>query len=245
VIVAESLYIVNFKKYYGIEPNIIENFPDMDLFNNTVDSTSIIKEYGLNNKIVISQIGAIDPTRGLLEVLYALKYMQNNVCLILVGRISKTIRELIEETMKKEGLNNSILILPNGVKHERTPEYYRASYATIALLHPLPAYVTSIPTKLYESLACGVPVIAANLPHIQEIVEKYKVGLCADSEDPYDIADKISILIQNPKLRETMSENCVNLVKSEMNWKHSEEKLLKLYHSMDLKNSQDRNNPRK
>ncbi|MFA4876134.1 MAG: glycosyltransferase family 4 protein [Methanoregula sp.] len=232
VIAAESGYTQNFKKYYGITPEIIKNFPDIDFFNPTGNLEPVITEAVLKKKVIITQIGAISPNRGLLESLEALKSLRDKVFLILIGSVSESNQKIIDDTIKKEGLSDSIQILPKGIEHRKTPAYYRASYATIALLHPIPAYLTSVPTKLYESIACGVPVIAADNQYIREIVEKYQVGLCVNSQDPSDITEKISWLIQNPDIREKMSENCMNLAKTKLNWKISESQLLKIYHTI-------------
>ena len=99
----------------------------------------------------------------------------------------------------------------------------------MALLYPVPNYVTSIPTKLYESLAVGVPVLAGNLDYLCGVVTKYDFGLCADSEDPKDIAAKLNTLISDGKLRKRMGQNGLKVTKKEFNWGESERILIDLY----------------
>lgn len=230
VIAAESLYTVNMKKYYNINPTIIMNFPDLAKFNPTLDASSIIKKYGLENKIVISQIGAIGNIRGTFETLEALQYIENNnVKLFLIGKVTKEMQYKLIEIVKKYKIEDKVILLPNGIRHEDIPKYYRASDISMALLYPVSTYVTSVPTKLYESLAVGVPVIAADLPHIKDIIDTYEAGLCADSQDPKDIAKKLNILIADGQMRKRMGQNGWIIAGDKFNWNNSEKILLNLY----------------
>lgn len=40
----------------------------------------------------------------------------------------------------------------------------------------------SLPNKLFEYAFAGVPVLASNFPDMQELVERFKLGLCAAND---------------------------------------------------------------
>ncbi len=229
IIAAEELYAPIMRRHYGISPIIILNLPELDKFNPFVDPSSVIKRYGLNEKIVVSQIGALGEDRGLFEILESLKYVKcDRLKCLLVGKTTKEQHSRIEETIRKYKLEDKV-ILTGAISFGDIPGYYKASTITIALLYPTPKYILSVPTKLYESLAMGVPVLAADLPHIKKIVDTYEVGLCADSQSPGDIAAKLNILISNEEKRDFMGRRGLDIANKRFNWSQSEKALLKLY----------------
>jgi len=230
VIAAERLYVDNMRRHYGKDSVVILNLPTLDTFSPDVDASPVIRRHGLEDKLVVSQIGAIGETRGTFEVLEALQSVKcDNLRLLLIGPVQPAMRDRLEGAIERLGIADKVILLLDGVPYEETPMYYRASDISLALLHPTPAYVTSVPTKLYESLAVGVPVLAADLPHIREIIEKHEVGLCADSQDPEDIAAKLTVLIADGGMRQRMGKNGAELAQRELSWRQSEETLLDVY----------------
>jgi glycosyltransferase involved in cell wall biosynthesis len=53
------------------------------------------------------------------------------------------------------------------------------AWAGLALLDRTPAFEAAVPTKLYEYLACGLPVVVTPLPRMVEIVEASGAGAVA------------------------------------------------------------------
>ncbi|MFC1980766.1 glycosyltransferase family 4 protein [Chloroflexota bacterium] len=235
VIAAEALYAPTMEKHYKITPSVILNLPVLDSFDTVVDTSFVIKQYKLDGKIVISQVGGIGETRGIFTILKALQFIpDNNLRFFIIGRATTDLIREINEYIEQNQLKDKVIFLSKGVRYEDTPQFYKVSDITMALLYSLPTYVTSVPTKLYESLAAGVPVIAADMPHITAIVEHYKVGLCADSHDPMDVAAKLNLLINDEKMRREMGQNCLKVTRERFNWALSEKKLLEIYDSFSV-----------
>lgn len=244
VIAAELLYVDTMKRCYGIIPTVIRNFPDLDHFNSTVNGSSPVKNFELKDKIVISQIGGIGKNRGIFEIIEALQYVNDKVTFLLIGKTTNEMKNRLLEKIRDYGVEKKVILLGR-IKHEDIPKYYKASDISMALLYPEPAYITSIPTKLYESLAVGVPVIAADMPHIREIVDTYEVGLCANSQDPCDIAKNLNILILDERLRKKMGRNGTKIIRDKFNWKNSEELLLSLYKGVTKEVTEKKDNLQK
>src|SRR5262249_54974181 len=59
----------------------------------------------------------------------------------------------------------------------------------------------SLPNKVFEYLAAGVPLLGADLPEVRRLVDRYRVGLCFDPECPRSIADAINRFTDDDFLR--------------------------------------------
>jgi len=107
----------------------------------------------------------------------------------------------------------------------------------LALLHPIPNYYESYPTKLFEYMAMGIPVITSNFPLYRSIIEGNECGLCVYPLNPSEIAEAIQWMIEHPDEAKAMGENGRRAVEEKYNWENEEKKLLELYAKLsDLKN---------
>ena len=109
-------------------------------------------------------------------------------------------------------------------------EISRQCIAGLAILKPIGNYVNSYPTKIFEYMAVGLPVVASNFSLYKEIVEDNDIGWCVDPNSPTDIAD-VLIEIINIKIIEKISYRAVKQ-SSNYSWKNEEKKLLMLYRTI-------------
>ena len=56
------------------------------------------------------------------------------------------------------------------------------------------------PNVIMEALACGLPVISANVGDVSEIIENGATGMILPSNDPAVIAQSVQKLISEPEL---------------------------------------------
>lgn len=99
----------------------------------------------------------------------------------------------------------------------------------LALLHPIPNYIESYPTKIFEYMALGIPVVASDFPLYREVVEGNDCGLCVDPLQPESIAEAIGRLVMNPEVARRMGENGRQAVMDKYNWSVEEKKLCEFY----------------
>jgi glycosyltransferase involved in cell wall biosynthesis len=59
----------------------------------------------------------------------------------------------------------------------------RGAWAGLSLLHSTPAFESAIPSKIYEYLACGIPVLTSPIRRAAELVEKAGAGAVAISAE--------------------------------------------------------------
>jgi glycosyltransferase involved in cell wall biosynthesis len=100
----------------------------------------------------------------------------------------------------------------------------------LVLFHPL-HYVQSRPqpSKLYEYMAAGMAVIAADFPHFREVVEGNRCGLCVPPGDVAAITSAIEWMFEHPAEAKEMGRRGRELVMHSLNWEHEEQELLRFY----------------
>jgi glycosyltransferase involved in cell wall biosynthesis len=101
--------------------------------------------------------------------------------------------------------------------------------AGLALLKPVGDYTESYPTKLFEYMALGLPVVTSNFRLYKDVVERHNCGFCISPHDPVQVAQVLIELIENPQKAFMMGLNGRQAVEHEYNWSSELEKLLNYY----------------
>ena len=71
----------------------------------------------------------------------------------------------------------------------------------------LPSLREAQPISVLEAMACKKPVVVFDLPFAREYIEDMSNGLMANARDSKDLAEKISILLRDHKLRVEMGQS--------------------------------------
>lgn len=100
------------------------------------------------------------------------------------------------------------------------------------LLYNSQAFRNVTPTKLFESMACGVPVVASAIGDMTQIVTEGECGVIVDERDPASICAGIEKLASDPALRRRMAENAVRLAHDNYTWEAVEAAFLDAYRGL-------------
>jgi glycosyltransferase involved in cell wall biosynthesis len=87
----------------------------------------------------------------------------------------------------------------------------------------------SYPTKIFEYMALGIPVITSDFPLYRPVVEESRCGFCIDPHSPEILADKIEWLMSHADQAGAMGERGREATRHRFNWQPEAEKLLRLY----------------
>ncbi|GAA1145600.1 hypothetical protein GCM10009606_25860 [Nocardioides aquiterrae] len=96
------------------------------------------------------------------------------------------------------------------------------------------AHLDSLPTKMFEYLAAGIPIIASDFPRWRDIIERLDCGIVVDETDPDAVARAVATYNQDPILLQRHSANARAASAGVLNWNHEEPALLELYRSLVL-----------
>jgi glycosyltransferase involved in cell wall biosynthesis len=90
-------------------------------------------------------------------------------------------------------------------------------------------YRYSLPNKLFQYMAAGLPVVASDFPQVREVVDGAGCGLLVDTRDPTRIATAIGRVLQDPEEAQAMGERGRRAIRERFNWSTSAAVLLETY----------------
>jgi glycosyltransferase involved in cell wall biosynthesis len=70
-----------------------------------------------------------------------------------------------------------------------------------------------MPNSMLEAMACGLPIVASDIPAHREIIKSGENGLLISSQNPKELAGAIEILVKNKSLRQELGKNNVKKIK--------------------------------
>jgi glycosyltransferase involved in cell wall biosynthesis len=109
------------------------------------------------------------------------------------------------------------------VEHDRIFDYIRSCHIGIIPHHVTPHVDTTIPNKLFDYMACGVPVIASDARPMKRVIEQERAGMTFCSGDPVDLARAV---LQVRDGAPDYGANGMAAVRERYNWSNDERRLL-------------------
>lgn len=212
VITGDSRAIQNAGFLFGAKKEknyIIQNGVDLNIFNPSVES--IRSELGAEeDTLLLYSPRAFDPLYNIpdiIECLRILKDQQINFKCMFAYAFGEQYLNQYKKMIKKFGLEDYIIW--NGyTDHEDMPKYYKS--ADIVLSVPSS---DSSPKTVYESMACGTPVVVTNLAWTQEHLVEDEHIVKVNVNKPDEIARAILKITNDSKFKEQLSKNGIEIVK--------------------------------
>lgn len=90
--------------------------------------------------------------------------------------------------------------------------------AGMVLFYPSPNHVDAQPTKMFEYMSAGLPVIASDFPLWRSIIDGVGCGLLVDPQDPEAIAGALRWMLDHSEKAEAMGQRGRWAVERTYNW---------------------------
>lgn len=206
VVVAESSIPILVKK--GISPEkiaVIKNGVDLTLFDPAKKEPQLRRNLGLEGKFVVSYIGTMGLSHALDKVLETARLLQSesNIHFLLIGEGAE--KERLLQLREKYQLNNVTFL--DQIDKERLPYYYSLSDLILVTLRKLPLFQCVIPSKIFEIMAMGRPILISVDGEARKLVERAQAGRFVEPENPDAMRHAILELWQHPDILQRIGEN--------------------------------------
>ena len=216
------------------EPKIAGRFPS--------HKTTLVQNFPIADELVVADgvpyrerpshfacIGGISVIRGIHEMIQATAIAR--------GADGQEVRLCLAGVFQPAGLLAEARSAPSWAKidfhgwadRKQVAGILGSVRAGLAVLHPTPKYLDAWPTKMFEYMSVGLPVIVSDFPLWRGIVEDAGCGLLVDPLDPQAIADAMQWILDHPDEAEAMGRRGREAVEKHYNWETEAEKLIALY----------------
>ena len=191
---------------------IVHNYPLLDQLSNYPET---LKEPG-----TMAYIGSISVNRGvyqLLDLVVRLKKDLPTIRLALIGpfvdaSLEASVRQHVSDMHIEENIQ-----FYGFIKNVEAYFILAKCMIGLALLLPEPNFTKSLPTKMFEYMALGLPVVVSNFPLWENIVKNRQVGFVVDPLDTASAAKFISRILVDENLYREFSRNAIKAAQ-EYSW---------------------------
>jgi len=215
------------RKIYNRESTIIRTGIDVDFFKDR--SGKVIREkYGLDDDILLLQVGSIGDYRRQSDSVKALSYISHkfdNVKLIFVTPRKDDPIEDIIALADKLGVKDKIMFFKN-VDDDTLAEIYAASDIFV-----FPADL-SWGLVVIEAMASSKPVVVSDKVGASEIIKNGENGIIFPFGHPEEMAKEIEKLINDPGLRKSIGRNARKYVENNLSWEAYAKNMLSVFYDI-------------
>lgn len=185
----------------GVDPgkvHTVTNAIDLDFFAPKPRVGEMRYRYGWREELtLVMYIGTHGMSQGLETVLEAAQRLADRpeMRFIFVGAGAE--REALMKQAADMGLDN-VEFIPSQPR-EDMPDFYAAADICLVPLKRLDVFLTNIPSKMYEIMACARPIILGVEGQAKQLLEEADAGVAVFPEEPDALAEAIAALADNPE----------------------------------------------
>lgn len=198
------------RRFPEVRTAVISNGADLNMFDPSYRSQEIRKSLGVGpSDFLIGYFGLHGLFQGLDVVVEAADRLrdQPTIRFVLVG--DGPCKESLNELAERKRLDN--LRFLDLVDQDRMPSLLAS--CDIALVPLAAEFPGTMPSKVYETLASGVPVVISKGCEGARLVEEGKAGWTFRPGDSNELADVLAELDADREVLRQMSSNCRALAK--------------------------------
>jgi len=182
----------------GIDPQKIHFIPngiDAERFKSE-KRTILRNRKHLQGKFLVGYAGTIGMAHGLDIIPKTARLLEDtNIHFVIIG--SGAEREKISDIIEKEHLNNVTML--GKMPQETIPSVLSELDMGFVHLKDFPLMHNAVPSKIYEIMASGTPVLAGISGIGRRFIEESGLGYVFRQEDPNDMAQVLRKIIREPK----------------------------------------------
>jgi glycosyltransferase involved in cell wall biosynthesis len=185
-------------------------------------------------------VGGLRPWHGvkaLPTLIDRLRKRHPNLKLVIAG--DGPLRADLEREVAEWDLSGHV-VLTGAVPHEEIADLVRLFDVALAPYSNPDHIFYFSPLKLFEYMACGVPVVAADLGQIADVIQDGVTGLLYSPGDTEALTAACNRLLGDPSLRRYLGEAAAKEVQGKYTWDHNAARVVDLAQSL-IRNQRESN----
>jgi glycosyltransferase involved in cell wall biosynthesis len=206
---------------------VLYNYVDTDLFAPAPEAQ--------REEQIIYVAGRLGRSQGLMTVAHAFARVHGGrptARLMLIGDIPDVQVKMEFDTILQEGGAREAVTLLGRIPHREVVAHIQRSAVGLFAGLDVPNHVLATPIKLFEYMACGIPVVASNYGFLDQYVTEPGAGLLFDPRSAESLAEALDYLLGHPDEAAAMGARGLAIVQREWNWRAMERRLLALYEGL-------------
>ncbi len=216
------------RRRYGLpRVDLVANYPDGGPPATPRDLRDLPGGEGLlPGRPIVLYLGGLMGERGL-ETLVDAMTMTDHPQLVLLG--DGQLAEQLRARAAASGIGERVHLIPPVPPDDVVAYAASADLGVSPIVPSCLNYRYSLPNKLFQYMAAGIPVVASDFPQVREVVEGSRAGLVADTTDPAAVAAAIERILADPDEANRMGERGRSAVSQRYHWGASAQRLLEIY----------------
>lgn len=194
----------------GVPPgkiSVVLNGVELSLFSPRARDAAKASELGLpaSASFVVGYLGTLGLAHGLDHVIEAAEELRDEgVCFLLMGPGAE--REKLMSEVRARALGNVVIGPPQ--PRQEMPRAWSVCDLSLVHLKDTPVFSSVIPSKIFESMAVGKPILLASPEgEASRLVEDQQAGLAIRSGDAHALALAVRQLAGQPDRRQAYADN--------------------------------------
>lgn len=170
--------------------------------------------------------GWISSERNLESMIEAMRSVSESAILLIIGYGAHV--ESLKNLAQTLGVSNRVIFFGR-IESAQLPAITKLCDAGIipySAVDEMHRYCS--PNKLFEFIGAQIPIVAADLPYLRDVIDGQKIGWLCDTESPQALAHAMTTALVALKNGETMQDN-LHRAAATFNWSVEEKKLFKIY----------------
>jgi glycosyltransferase involved in cell wall biosynthesis len=184
---------------------VVINGVDLRKYSTCERNQALAREHGISpDQFVVGYLGTHGMAHGLMNVLHTAERLTDKKIFFLFVGAGAERDELMAYANKKQLTNVKFL---SAQPKNSMPQFWSICDAALIHLKNDPVFAEVIPSKIFEAMGMGLPIILASPEgEASAIVVKEKAGLWVAPEDPAALANAILTLQTDTAQREALAE---------------------------------------
>ncbi|MDH5284335.1 MAG: glycosyltransferase family 4 protein [Gemmatimonadota bacterium] len=176
---------------------VVVNGANLELFSPRPRDPEVEQAYQLANRFVVGYLGTLGLSHGLDNIIQAAEFLrETSVVFYFVGVGAD--KAHLEALVAERGLRN-VIFAPRQLKEEM-PRYWSLCDASLVHLKDDEVFQSVIPSKIFESMAMGLPIIFVGPSgEGSDIVTEAGAGIVVAPGRPAALAEAVLALARDPE----------------------------------------------